>query len=156
MVRVHGFRPYFYIQAPPGFQPRHLEGFKQALNSAASIKGNDKNFVIDSVELESKQSLMNYHFDMLEPFIKIYTALPGMVPSAKSCVILLSISSMNLQINHQYLVEACMEGIRIPEFGHKSFLTYESDVLFVLRFMVDLNIVGGNWVEVLVSLNLLL
>ncbi|XP_062102921.1 DNA polymerase delta catalytic subunit-like [Humulus lupulus] len=30
----------------------------------------------------------------------------------------------------------------------KSFMTYESNVLFALRFMIDCNIVGGNWIEV--------
>lgn len=27
-------------------------------------------------------------------------------------------------------------------------MTYESNVLFALRFMIDCNIVGGNWIEV--------
>ncbi len=31
--------------------------------------------------------------------------------------------------------------------NNKSFLTYESNVLFALRFMVDTDIVGGNWVR---------
>lgn len=26
-------------------------------------------------------------------------------------------------------------------------MTYESNVLFALRFMIDCNIVGGNWIE---------
>ena len=30
----------------------------------------------------------------------------------------------------------------------KSFMTYESNILFALRFMIDCNIVGGNWLEV--------
>lgn len=30
----------------------------------------------------------------------------------------------------------------------KSFMTYESNVLFALRFMIDCNVVGGNWIEV--------
>lgn len=30
---------------------------------------------------------------------------------------------------------------------HMSFVTYESHVLFALRFMVDCGLVGGNWVE---------
>ena len=30
---------------------------------------------------------------------------------------------------------------------HMTFTTYESGVLFALRFMIDCNIVGGNWVE---------
>lgn len=29
----------------------------------------------------------------------------------------------------------------------QSFTTYESHVLFALRFMIDCNISGGNWVE---------
>ena len=39
-------------------------------------------------------------------------------------------------------------GIQIEGFGMKNFVTYESNVLFALRFMVDCNIVGGNWIEV--------
>jgi len=40
------------------------------------------------------------------------------------------------------------KGINIEGIGSKSFLTYESNILFALRFMIDCNIVGGNWVEV--------
>lgn len=39
-------------------------------------------------------------------------------------------------------------GIQIDGFGMKSFMTYESNVLFALRFMIDCNVVGGNWIEV--------
>lgn len=35
----------------------------------------------------------------------------------------------------------CLDG------NAKSFQTYESNVLFALRFMVDTDIVGGNWVR---------
>lgn len=40
-------------------------------------------------------------------------------------------------------------GIQIDGLGMKSFVTYESNILFALRFMIDCNIVGGNWIEVL-------
>lgn len=40
------------------------------------------------------------------------------------------------------------KGIHIDGIGVRSFLTYESNVLFALRFMIDCNIVGGNWIEV--------
>ncbi|KAG9129217.1 hypothetical protein Leryth_006490 [Lithospermum erythrorhizon] len=40
------------------------------------------------------------------------------------------------------------KGIQIDGIGAKSFMTYESNILFALRFMIDCNIVGGNWVEV--------
>uniref|UniRef100_A0A0D9XPV9 DNA polymerase delta catalytic subunit n=1 Tax=Leersia perrieri TaxID=77586 RepID=A0A0D9XPV9_9ORYZ len=39
-------------------------------------------------------------------------------------------------------------GIAIEVLGSKSFLTYESNILFALRFMIDFIIVGGNWIEV--------
>lgn len=39
-------------------------------------------------------------------------------------------------------------GIHIDGLGMKSFMTFESNVLFALRFMIDCNIVGGNWIEV--------
>jgi DNA polymerase delta subunit 1 len=40
------------------------------------------------------------------------------------------------------------QGIPIQSLGiSKTFATYESHVLFALRFMVDCSIVGGNWVE---------
>ena len=29
----------------------------------------------------------------------------------------------------------------------RAFLTYESHVVFALRFMIDTGVVGGNWVE---------
>lgn len=39
-------------------------------------------------------------------------------------------------------------GINVDSLGrHTRFDTYESHVLFALRFMIDCNLVGGNWVE---------
>lgn len=38
--------------------------------------------------------------------------------------------------------------MHIDGLGTKSFMTYESNVLFALRFMIDCNIVGGNWIEI--------
>lgn len=32
--------------------------------------------------------------------------------------------------------------------GFRCFLTYESDILFSLRFMIDCDIVGGQWVTI--------
>lgn len=40
------------------------------------------------------------------------------------------------------------KGIQIDGLGVKSFMTYESSIAFALRFMVDCNIIGGNWIEV--------
>jgi len=39
-------------------------------------------------------------------------------------------------------------GVDVPKLGAKQFLTYESNILFVLRTMIDSNIVGANWIEI--------
>lgn len=46
------------------------------------------------------------------------------------------------------LVGILDRGIQIDGLGMKSFQTYESNIVFALRFMVDRDIVGGNWIEV--------
>jgi DNA polymerase delta subunit 1 len=37
-------------------------------------------------------------------------------------------------------------GVSLGRFGHRTYLTYESNILFVMRFMVDTDMVGGNWI----------
>lgn len=40
------------------------------------------------------------------------------------------------------------QGVHIESLNmSRSFTTYESNVLFALRFMIDHEVVGGNWVE---------
>lgn len=49
---------------------------------------------------------------------------------------------------HNKLAGILDRGIQIDGLGMKSFMTYESNVLFALRFMIDCGVVGGNWIEV--------
>ena len=51
-------------------------------------------------------------------------------------------------LRFNYLAGILDRGIQIDGLGMKSFMTYESNVLFALRFMIDCNVVGGNWIEV--------
>ena len=59
------------------------------------------------------------------------------------------------QPNHDYQHETVVPCAGMLETGFQidslhraqSFTTYESHVLFALRFMIDCNISGGNWVE---------
>ena len=39
------------------------------------------------------------------------------------------------------------KGIMLPDRGFENFLTYESNLPFVLRYMVDKAIMGASWVE---------
>ena len=41
----------------------------------------------------------------------------------------------------------CQEGFTIPDVGRQEdMLTFESNVVFVMRYIVDAKIVGANWV----------
>ncbi|TYH35165.1 hypothetical protein ES332_D13G174600v1 [Gossypium tomentosum] len=79
------------------------------------------------IELVQKRSIMYYQQQKSQPFLKIVVALPTMVATCRGIL---------------------DRGIQIDGLGMKSFITYESNVLFALRFMIDCNIVGGNWIEI--------
>ena len=128
---VHGFEPYFYAPAPPGFGPDDLPGFKSVLNRGtaenAGAKARDvQGPLVTRVELVQKQTVWNYQSEKSRTFIKITMALPTLVTAARS---------------------ALEKGMPTPTGGSISFPTFESNVLFVLRYMIDTDIVGGNWVE---------
>jgi DNA polymerase elongation subunit (family B) len=38
------------------------------------------------------------------------------------------------------------DGVDVDQIGKMNFSTFESNVLFVLRFMIDTGVVGGSWV----------
>ncbi|XP_024962995.1 DNA polymerase delta catalytic subunit isoform X1 [Cynara cardunculus var. scolymus] len=126
---VHGFEPYFYISCPPGMGPDDISRFHQILEGRMrEVNRNNKvpKFIL-RIELVQKKSIMYYQQHSSQPFLKIIVALPTMVSSCRGIL---------------------DKGIQIDGLGMKSFMTYESNVLFVLRFMIDCKIVGGNWIEV--------
>lgn len=126
---VHGFEPYFYISCPPGMGPDDISRFHQVLEGRMR-EVNRNNRVpkfVRRIEMVQKRSIMYYQLQSSHPFLKIVVALPTMVTSCRGIL---------------------DRGIQIEGFGMKNFVTYESNVLFALRFMVDCSIVGGNWIEV--------
>ncbi|EPS73778.1 hypothetical protein M569_00978, partial [Genlisea aurea] len=126
---VHGFEPYFYISCPPGMGPDDISHFHQVLEGR--MRETNRNAKVQKcvlrIELVQRRSIMYYQQQSFQPFLKIVVALPTMVTSCRGIV---------------------DRGIHIDGLGMKSFMTYESNVLFALRFMIDCNIVGGNWIEV--------
>ncbi|KAH7292764.1 hypothetical protein KP509_29G084300 [Ceratopteris richardii] len=127
---VHGFQPYFYISCPDGMGPDDIPKFKHILE--AKMRESNRNskspIFITNVELMHKRSLMYYQQQKSRLFLKITVALPTMVAACRGIL---------------------ERGILIEGLGQKSFLTYESNVLFALRFMIDCDIVGGNWIEII-------
>ncbi|VFQ91089.1 unnamed protein product [Cuscuta campestris] len=126
---VHGFEPYFYISCPAGMGPDDISRFHQILEDRmreANRSSRVPKFV-HRIEIVHKRSIMYYQQQSSQPFLKIVVALPTMVTSCRGIL---------------------DRGIQIDGLGMKSFMTYESNVLFALRFMIDCGIVGGNWIEV--------
>ncbi|XP_019263187.1 PREDICTED: DNA polymerase delta catalytic subunit isoform X1 [Nicotiana attenuata] len=126
---VHGFEPYFYISCPPGMGPDDISRFHQILEGRMREVNRNSNVpkFVRRIEVVQRKSIMHYQKQASQPFLKIVVALPTMVTSCRGIL---------------------DRGIQIDGLGMKSFMTYESNVLFALRFMIDCNIVGGNWIEV--------
>ncbi|KAM7523503.1 hypothetical protein LguiA_013405 [Lonicera macranthoides] len=127
---VHGFEPYFYISCPPGMGPDDISRFHQILEGKMRESNRNNSMVpkfVRRIEMVQKRSIMYYQQQSSQPFLKIIVALPTLVSSCRGIL---------------------DRGIQIDGLGTKSFMTYESNVLFALRFMIDCNIVGGNWLEV--------
>ncbi|TKY73810.1 DNA polymerase delta catalytic subunit [Spatholobus suberectus] len=126
---VHGFEPYFYICCPPGMGPDDISHFHQALEGRMREANRNSNVgkFVRRIEMLQRRSIMYYQQSNSQPFLKIVVALPTMVASCRGIL---------------------DRGIQLDGLGMKSFLTYESNVLFALRFMIDCNIVGGNWIEI--------
>ncbi|EFC42814.1 predicted protein [Naegleria gruberi] len=127
---VRGYTPYFYIEQPENFNPDQCRNFAQFLNARMSERGIKKAGKVDeyvvNVSIEKKKSLMHYAFDTKKSFLRIEASIPPMVP---------------------HIREFLEKGFNVPGIGFRKFLTYESNVLFVLRCMIDSNIFGANWVE---------
>jgi DNA polymerase delta subunit 1 len=127
LVHVHGFRPYFYVRAPPGFGQEHIGAFTQTLNARLGNMSKD-NLIspVCGIGLVKRQSIMHYNFNKMAPFLRVVVALPGLVATCRR------------------LME---QGVPLPGGGEYQFETFESNCAYALRYMVDRDIVGCNWVS---------
>jgi len=127
---VWGFEPYFWIPAPANFNPDDCDAFRATLNAAtgdnARGQGAKCPVYVLRVELHQRTNLMHYQPNGDRPFLKIVTLLPGHVATCRT---------------------VCERGVNLPGGGNQCFQTFESSVLYPLRFMIDRDIVGGNWCD---------
>ncbi|XP_065070198.1 DNA polymerase delta catalytic subunit-like [Rhopilema esculentum] len=130
LCHVHGFVPYFFIPAPKGFVSEHCGLFQSNLNNIvlSDMRSNKDNVsqAIVAVELTEKESIYGFHNNTKIPYLKIYVSLQKLISPAKR------------------ILEA---GFNCPPYGLRSYATFESNIDFEVRFMVDSNIVGCNWIE---------
>eukprot|EP00301_Raphidiophrys_heterophryoidea_P014617 c23049_g1_i1.p1 GENE.c23049_g1_i1~~c23049_g1_i1.p1 ORF type:complete len:1142 (+),score=357.53 c23049_g1_i1:43-3426(+) len=132
-AHVHGFSPYFYFDTPPGFVAAKCGIVRKALNDAlitrASGEARDKFLrhgaeLVLRVELVTKRSIMFYSDNDSISVLKVTTASPAHVPTLRGIL---------------------ERGFDVDGSGNRMFQTYESNILFALRFMVDCQIMGASW-----------
>ncbi|KAI9308732.1 DNA polymerase family B-domain-containing protein [Cunninghamella echinulata] len=120
---VKGFLPYFYFQAPPGLNESHLPTLKTAFS-----KDIGENNSIARLDIVLKQSLYGYHGDTKSPFVKITVNDPR------------SFSKIRQKVE---------QGVTIPGYNRtiQNSTTYESNLAYLLRFMIDCKVTGSSWIE---------
>ncbi|KAG1677462.1 hypothetical protein FOA52_001918 [Chlamydomonas sp. UWO 241] len=125
-VYVHGFDAYFYCEKPRNWGDEALEEFRREMNKHLAAKTRGGGDAVTGMSVVRKASVWGYQGGVTREFVKITTSLPNYVAPARG------------------LIEA---GMRVGDHGNIQGTTYESNVVYTLRFMVDLGVVGGNWVE---------
>ncbi len=130
LAHVHGFAPYLYTPAPPGFEDKHLQQFRSRLDSMVkgSLGGAASEFpeAVLGVEILHKASLYGYQENAKRPFLKIYVLQHRFINATRR-----ALEDGNLTIS----------------LGTFAYEVYESNIEFNLRFMIDCGVVGMNWIE---------
>lgn len=125
-VNVHNFTPYFYVEVDTRkikLELEDLHTIKLQLNKWSRVDGD----CVRSIELVKKASVMHYQ-EGLGTFLKIYTVLPKYVNQLRTVF---------ESQGYKYKETAC--------FGQ---VTYESNLPYALRFMIDNEIVGMSWIRI--------
>ncbi|KAG8007087.1 DNA polymerase delta catalytic subunit, partial [Nibea albiflora] len=127
---IHGFAPYFYVPAPSGFTSNYLGEFKKELNSAVlkDMRSNKDNISVTvlAVDITRKENMYGYHGKRSLDFLRITMAMPRLIAPAKR------------------LLE---QGFKFGPFSIQSYQSYEANIDFEIRFMVDTDVVGCCWIE---------
>jgi DNA polymerase delta subunit 1 len=135
-IYVHGFVPYFYCDMPIAgtMCEERLRIFKESLNNAVIdsrhkfLKDSKETNVVVDIKIVNKQTVLGYHpIDNFVNMLQIFLKNPALIQPTKG------------------ILERGFKASSL--FQEKQFQTYESNVAFPLRYMVDRSIVGCNWVE---------
>ncbi|EDV29384.1 uncharacterized protein TRIADDRAFT_18979 [Trichoplax adhaerens] len=134
ICHIHGFAPYFYVEVPPTCRQSEMREecqlFQDDLNKTVlnDFKSNKEKVsqAILAVEVVAYCSIYGYHENRQTPFFKITVATPRVLQTTKRL----------LEIGFSYSSHPVC-----------CYQTYESNIDFEIRFMVDANVVGCNWIE---------
>ena len=128
-AHLHGFLPYFYVPLPCNqFKVEHCDDFRRSLNNAVLSDRRskmDEPVAVVSIEICQRCSLYGFHFNKMYSFLKITMASPKLVAPARRIICLMEMGPFNT-VSSQ---------------------SYESNIEYEIRFMVDSGVVGCNWID---------
>ncbi|EGG04342.1 uncharacterized protein MELLADRAFT_53062 [Melampsora larici-populina 98AG31] len=141
LAHVQDFLPYLWVPAPKDWQNSDCKDLTAALNSSLSMGTKP----VHSVTVAHKLSLWGYTGDTKSPFLKIsLTDFKHMGRVRRTCTTaLLTFCSRELfeigafergEVNFRDKFQPCT--------------TFESNISYTLRFMIDKKITGMNWIEI--------
>lgn len=135
-IYVHGFVPYLYCDMPcaEAMCEERLRIFKESLNNTVCtnrhkfLKDSKETNAILEIKVVKKQTVLGYHpLGSHVNMLQIFMSNPALITTTKG------------------ILERGFKASSL--FPEKQFQTYESNVAFPLRYMVDSSIVGCNWLE---------
>ena len=134
MVAVHGFTPYIFacFREDIDLSDGALARFRTQLDLMMREKARTSqekalpSMILQVEKIDGMQSLQGYHFGKTRSFVKIYVAMPSLVNKLRSLI-----DSLGVTVNGTLYRGS----------------TYESNVPFILRFMIDKDIQGSDWLE---------
>jgi DNA polymerase delta subunit 1 len=134
-VQIHGFTPYFYIMPPSGFRDEDIPVFMEALESriAARNRARVPKVVLAAEIVPDMQSLLGYHGKKRENFLKIYVVLSSLIAPLRT------ILENGFSFGSSNNAGGGMT---------RNYLCFEANIPFPLRFMIDMDIVGCNWIQI--------
>ncbi|ORC90659.1 DNA polymerase delta catalytic subunit [Trypanosoma theileri] len=129
LVHCYNYEPYLWIKAPQNWLPVYSQTLMNELNSMLDSQTHVSGTVV-RIELHKRRSIMYYQNDGSSDHLKIVVQLPQHIPKLRG-----------LLSDRGVMCAGAWEGIRV-------FPTFESNVIFPLRFLVDNDIGGCNWLTV--------
>ncbi|KAJ3821920.1 DNA polymerase family B-domain-containing protein [Lentinula raphanica] len=126
LAHIYDFLPYFYVPVPRGFQNEDIEPFRDYLNSLTSSGA------VRRIETVNRRSLWGYRGDSMNPFMKLTISDSRTLPKVRGLF---------------ERGECTFRGFFTTVIG-ESYPTFESNIAYTLRFMIDARVVGMNWIEV--------
>ena len=131
---IHGYRPYMYFRCPDRYEKDDLAPLaawlrRRLYDSMGVVFNNNNNVHFVSCEIVERRSIYGYSGNGCLPFIKVTLNDPWKLHELRGIIKEGSIIGRNRQ--------------RFP----CDTTTYEDKLDFELRFMIDHNVTGANWIE---------